>query len=50
MNMIKRHSLYRQGMKIAIFSIKSYETSKRGWYRGGTNIGYNNTGIERTTK
>ncbi len=43
--MIKKQNLYKQGMKVALFSIKSYEKNKKGWSRGGTKIGYNNTGI-----
>lgn len=50
MNQIKNTSMYRQGMKVSIFSEKQWHQEKRSWFKGGDEISYSNTRIERTTK
>lgn len=50
MNQIKNTSMYKQGMKIAVFSVKQWSTANRGWFKGGDDITYSNTRVERTNK
>lgn len=42
--------MYRQGMKVSVFSEVANRLYKRGWVKGGDEITYSNTRIERTTK
>lgn len=42
--------MFRQGMKISIFSDSQYRKDKKCWYKGGEDITYVNTKIERTNK
>lgn len=39
-NFYKADSLYRQGMKVLIFSMKKYLQEGVGWVRGGEEIAY----------
>jgi hypothetical protein len=49
-NHIKNTSMYKQGMRVSIFSEVQNKVSQRGWYKGGDDISYSNTRIERTNK
>ena len=35
LNFIKPKSLYNDGMKVLVYSDKTYENSEKGWFRGG---------------
>lgn len=39
-NLMKKYSLYRKGMKILVYSEKKAEEEKIGWHRSGENIQY----------
>lgn len=45
MNMIKNTSMYRNGMKVAVFSEAQWQRDQRGWFKGGDDITYTNTRI-----
>lgn len=37
---MKQDSLYNQGLKVLMYSLKKYKNEGKGWYRGGENICY----------
>ncbi len=42
--------MYKNGMKVSVFSQVLFDKYKRHWHRSGEDITYTNTKIERTTK
>lgn len=49
-NLTKRYSLYKKGMKILVYSEKKAEKDKIGWHRGGDNIIYYNNSLYKFVK
>ncbi len=38
--MQKNHSLYTEGMKIVVFSVRKFQKEKLEWHRDGFSYGY----------
>ena len=45
---MKLDSLYKDGMKVCIFSKARHEQFKTGWFRGGDNISYTKNETQST--
>jgi hypothetical protein len=49
-NLTKKYSLYKKGMRILVYSEKKAEKEKIGWHRGGENIHYYGNSLYKFVK
>ncbi len=47
LNFIKPKSLFNEGMKVLIYSEKSYDKEEKGWFRGGEDLSYYQNNFRR---
>lgn len=45
-NFLKSDSLYNYGMKVSVYSKRSFEEKRTGWFRGGEDILYYSNNIQ----
>lgn len=47
LNLMKADSLYNQGLKVLMYSVKGEKLDNTAWYRGGENICYFQNNIKK---